>query len=75
MTICECFRLPLVPVTVSVKVPRGELFLVETVSEWGSADGPTMLDGLNEAFAPPGRPPTDSETVPLKPFRRVIDTE
>jgi hypothetical protein len=58
---------PLVPVIVSVEVPRGVLDDVLTVRI--ELPEPETVDGLNEAVAPVGKPLTVNITVPVNcPF-------
>jgi hypothetical protein len=58
-------KYPEVPVTVTMKVPRGveEMVRSRSVELPGEATGL----GVNVAEAPAGRPVTESETLPVKP--------
>ena len=62
---------PLVPVIVSVYVPgdagRLAVTLIVEVDD-------VVLDGDNDALVLCGRPLADSDTLPAKPFFRVIVT-
>ena len=64
-------RVPLVPWTVSVNVPRAE-FLVASVS----FEVPEVVSviGENDAVAPVGTPLTANVTVPVNPFCGVTET-
>ena len=68
-----CERVPLVPVTVIVKVPRGVLLLVLIVR----VEVPGAVTGFleNVGFAPAGRPDVESDTLPANPFCGVTVTE
>src|SRR5580700_7195246 len=57
------FKLPDLPVTVSVTVPVVATLLAVNVNVLVLA---AML-GLNDAVTPPGRPDADKLTLPLKP--------
>ena len=52
------------PVTVTVAVPEVAVLLALKVTELL----PVVLDGLNTAVTPLGRPETPRATMPLKPF-------
>lgn len=71
VTVAVWLRLPLVPVTVSVKLPAVVELVVDTVN----VDDPDPLieDGLKLAVAPPGEPLTLKDTVPLKPFNAEVE--
>ena len=70
VTDVEWVRPPLVPVMVSVKVPRFTCPFVVTVSVELDVAG----FGLNEPDERFGRPLTPSDTDPLKPLTGVIVT-
>jgi hypothetical protein len=65
VTVVECTRLPLVPVTVSVYVPAGVAVLV--VTDIVDDPEPVTEVGLNEALAPAGNPLPERLTVPPNP--------
>jgi hypothetical protein len=69
-TVVVCWSEPLVPVIVSVNVPRAPL-AVRTVSV---DDVPVAGFGENEAVAPDGSPLTAKVTEPVKPLTRAIVT-
>jgi hypothetical protein len=58
------FKLPDLPVTVSVTVPVVATLLAVSVNVLVLA----VLLGLNDAVTPPGKPVADKLTIPLKPF-------
>jgi hypothetical protein len=58
-----CLRLPDVPVTVTVTVPRGALLLAVNVSVLVDVAG----SGLNDAVTPLGSREAESDTLPVKP--------
>jgi len=64
-TAAACVVVPLVPRTVSVKVPRVVDAEVRTVSV--ELPGATTEPGPKLALAPAGSPVTESETVPANP--------
>src|SRR5436309_1873236 len=70
-TLTAWLRLPLVPVTVSVKLLAGVEFVVERVS----IDDPDPLteDGLKLAVTPLGRPLALNDIALLNPFKAVTD--
>ena len=71
--VCECRRVPLVPVTWKFQlVARIALLRVEIVSV--EVELPLTVLGLNEALAPFGSPLIASLTDPLKPEFQVIVT-
>src|ERR1043166_6808939 len=59
-----CVKLPLVPVTVTVAVPVVAVLPAVNVSVLLLV----VLEGLNEAVTPEGRPDADRFTLPLNPF-------
>ena len=59
-----CLREPETPVIVTVEVPVAAVLLAVSVSVLV----PVVLDGLNEAVTPLGRPEADKPTLPVKPF-------
>jgi len=63
---------PLLPVSLSVNVPRG----VDVVVRIRRVAPPGAVTGLpdHDATEPPGAPPTDSVTVPANPFRGATVT-
>jgi hypothetical protein len=71
-------RLPLVPVTVRVKLPAGVEFVVDRVrvdDPDPDPDPDSMTDdGLKLAVTPLGRPLVPRDTAPLNPFKGVTDT-
>jgi hypothetical protein len=71
--VVEWVRLPLVPVTVTVKVPAG-VWPPLPVKVRVEVPLPATLAGLKLAETPAGSEPVDSETVPLKPFSDVMVT-
>jgi len=73
VTLTECVSGPLVPVIARVELPAGVLPLVVTVRV-ELAPG-AMEAGLNEAWAPVGRPlVTLRLTVPVNPFTAAAFT-
>ncbi len=68
LTVCE--SVPLLPSTVSLKVPFGVDALVRT----DSVDDVTAGFGENVAVAPAGTPPKVRPTDPVNPFRAPIVT-
>jgi hypothetical protein len=72
VTLAECVSEPLVPVMVRVELPAGLLPLVVTVSV-ALAPG-AMEVGLNEVWAPVGRPLAVKFTVEVNPFNAPIVT-
>jgi hypothetical protein len=72
LTVVVCDRLPLVPLIVSVNVPRGVLDFVETVIV--ELPEPVMEPGLNDAVARDGNPLTLRLTLPLNPLLGVTVT-
>jgi hypothetical protein len=64
--VVECVRLPLVPVRVSVEVPRGVVPAVVTVSV--EVPLPLIVAGEKLAVAPVGNPLALRVTVPVNPF-------
>jgi hypothetical protein len=73
--VVEWVRLPLVPVTVMVKVPVAvcpPLPVNVSVDVPVPPDDTVTLDGLKLALTPDGRALVDSETVPLNPLSDVI---
>ena len=66
VTFAEWDKLPLVPVTVSVKVPVAVELVVVTVKVEEPA--PLIEAGLKLAEAPDGNPLALSATDPVKPF-------
>jgi hypothetical protein len=62
-------RLPLVPVTVMLKVPLDWPLLLKVRVE---VPPPVTLVGLKVAVTPAGSAPCESETVPVKPFNDVM---
>ena len=71
VTVAECDKVPLAPVIVSVYVLAGVVVAVETVSV--ELPEPAIEVGLKLAVAPVGNPLTLRFTVPVKPFRALID--
>ena len=68
----ECFRLPLVPVIVSVYVPVGVLRFVETRRVEFAGEGGSVSDvGLKAQVLRRGQPVILKFTVPAKPFSAV----
>ena len=68
----ECFRLPLVPVIVSVYVPVGVLRFVETLRVEFAGEGGSVSDvGLKVQVLRGGQPVRLKLTVPAKPFSAV----
>ena len=65
-------KLPLVPVTVSVKVPAAVELVVVTVKVEEPA--PLIEVGLKLADTPVGNPPALSATVPVNPFWAPVVT-
>jgi hypothetical protein len=63
--LAECVRLPLAPVTVSVKLPAGVEFVVLTVRV--ADPGAVTETGLKLAVAPEGSPLALNATLPVKP--------
>ena len=62
VTVVFAVRLPEVPMMVTVAVALGALAAAVNVTVvW-----PVLLDGLNEAVTPLGRPEAENATVPLK---------
>lgn len=61
---------PLVPVTVMLKVPRGELFRVEIVRV---DELPVVELGENEAVTRDGTPVMEKLTLPANPPTRAIE--
>jgi hypothetical protein len=59
-----CVKLPLVPVTVTVAVPVVAVLLAVSVSVLVLV----VLEGLNEAVTPLGKPEADKLTLPVKPL-------
>jgi hypothetical protein len=72
VTLALWLKLPLVPVTVRVKLPVAVVLEVDTFS----VEDPDVLidDGLRLAVAPLGNPPAFSDTVPLNPFSAPMET-
>ena len=62
------WRLPDVPVMMTVNVPVAAVLLALSVSVLAVVAGL----GLNEAATPLGRPDADKLTLPLKPFCGVL---
>ena len=62
-----CDSVPLLPVIVSGEVPVGVEASVLIVSV-EVPEPPVTVAGLNVPVAPAGRPDTDRETSPVKPF-------
>jgi len=71
VTVVEWDRLPLVLMIVRVYVPVGVVAAVETVRV--ELPEPASDVGLKLAVAPVGKPFTPRLTVPVKPFRALID--
>jgi hypothetical protein len=69
-TVVVWTRLPDVPVTVMVAGPA--VAVLDAVSV--NMLVPVVLDGLNDAVTPAGRPLATRLTAPLKPFRSVTAT-
>jgi len=70
--VVECFRLPLVPVIVSVYVPVGVLRFVETFRVEFAGDGGRVSDvGVKLQVLRDGQPVILSLTVPAKLLRDV----
>src|SRR5579859_3600239 len=68
VTVVEWERLPLVPVIVSVKLPRRLPVFTVRVEPAEPPAGGVTLAGLKLAVAPAGRPLTASATDPEKPL-------
>jgi hypothetical protein len=66
----ELLVVPLVPVTVMLKVPRGELFRVEIVSV---EEVPVVELGENDAVTRDGTPVREKFTLPVNPPIREIE--
>jgi hypothetical protein len=67
LTVVECVRLPLVPVSVNVDVPTGVLPVVVTVNV--ELPAPVTVAGEKLAVAPVGNPLALSVTTPVNPFK------
>src|SRR5581483_11581864 len=65
-----CVRLPLVPVIVTVAVPVVAVLPAVKVNVLLLV----VLDGLNAAVTPPGRPEAERLTLPVKPFNGLTVT-
>ena len=70
-SVVELLRLPLTPSMVIVKVPTAALLLTVKVNKLVLP----VLEGLNDAVTPPGRPEADKLTVPLNPLSGVTVME
>ncbi len=64
LIVVVCVKLPDVPVTVTVDVPVAAVLLAVKVSVLV----PVVVDGLNDAVTPLGKPEADKLTLPLNPF-------
>ena len=68
LIVVACVRLPEVPVTVTLNVPRAAVLLTVNVAVLLEVAG----FGLNAALTPLGKPEADRVTLPAKPFVGVM---
>lgn len=75
-TFVVCYNMPLVAVIVSGNVPTGvfELVVTDNVDDLAVVSVKFTDVGLNEAFAPVGRPLMLNETLPVNAFEGVTVT-
>src|SRR4051812_38562990 len=68
-TMAVCWRLPLMAVMVTGKVPTGVFALVvrESVEDFGAASVMLTVEGLKLVLTPVGKPPTLKATCPVNP--------
>jgi len=69
----ECVSVPLVPFAVTVKVPAATAAGTESVTVWLVPDATEKAE-VGEVVLAAGKPDSEMETGPVKPFCPAIDT-